>query len=73
MLVFLSMKHNTENADSFVTIDEAAQLVGHSHWTIRLWLRKSLLTRYKSGSRIVVSRSELLSLLEPKKVGNKNA
>jgi excisionase family DNA binding protein len=67
------MKGKIENAESFLTVDEAAQLVGHSHWTIRLWLRKSLLTRYKSGSRLVVSRSELLALLQPKKVEDKNA
>jgi excisionase family DNA binding protein len=54
-----------ENSD-FLTVDEAAQLVGLAHWTIRAWLHKGLLTRYKSASRTVVNRSELLALVEPK-------
>jgi len=65
------MKGKTENTDSFLTVDQAAQLVGLSHWTIRLWCAKGLLTRYKSASRVVVSRSELLELVKPKKEGQK--
>ena len=56
-----------EDADSFLTVDEAAQLVGLSHWTVRSWLHKGLLTRYKSASRTLVSRVELLELLKPRK------
>jgi len=51
----------------FLTVSEAAQLAGLSHWTIRQWLYRGILTRYKSASRTVVSRSELLDLLKPKK------
>ena len=61
MLTFLSMEGKSE----FVTVDEAAELVGLSHWTLRLWLHKGLLTKYKSASRTVVSRSELLALVKP--------
>jgi excisionase family DNA binding protein len=53
-----------KNTDGFITVDEAAQLVRLSHWTLRSWLHKGRLTRYKSGSRTVVNRSELLGLLE---------
>jgi excisionase family DNA binding protein len=53
--------------DSFLTVDQAAQLVRLSHWTVRSWLQKGLLTRYKSASRTIVSRSELLEVLRPKK------
>ena len=57
---------NTE----FLTVDEAARLVSLSHWTIRLWLQKGRLTRYKSGpARTVISRAELLELVKPKKAG----
>ena len=60
------------NSD-FLTVDEAANLVGLSHWTIRRWLENGKLTRYKALSRTVVSRSELLALLEPRKVRKNNA
>jgi len=62
-----------ERANDFLTVDEAAHLVGLSHWTIRRWLELGKLTRYKAASRVMVSRPELLALLEPKKVGNCNA
>jgi excisionase family DNA binding protein len=57
------------NAD-FMTVDDAADLVGCSHWTIRRWLELGKLTRYKALSRTMVSRYELLALLEPKKRTN---
>jgi excisionase family DNA binding protein len=50
------------NANDFLNIDEAAQLVGLSHWTIRRWLEAGKLTRYKSASRTLVRRTELLDL-----------
>lgn len=60
---------------TFLTVDEAARLTRFSHWSIRRWLSMSppKLTRYKIGSRIVVSRSELFALLEPRKAENKDA
>jgi excisionase family DNA binding protein len=61
------MQSKQKNADEFLTVDEAARLAGLSHWTIRLWLHKRRLTRFKSASRTVVKRSELLELLKPKK------
>jgi excisionase family DNA binding protein len=51
----------------FLTVDGAARLVGLTHWTIRRWLQTKRLTRYKSGQQTVVSRTELLELLKPKK------
>ena len=56
-----------ENTDRFLTVDEAADLVALSHWTIRLWLRKGRLTRYMIGSRVVVNLAELRELLKPTK------
>lgn len=56
------------NPDSFLTVDEAAHLVGLTHWTIRRWLQKSKLTRYKSGQHTVVNRLELIEELKPKNV-----
>jgi excisionase family DNA binding protein len=63
-----------QSKEDFLTVDEAARLTGFSHWSIRRWLRVSpgKLTRYKIGSRVVVSRSELLALLEPKKASENN-
>jgi excisionase family DNA binding protein len=48
-------------------VDEAAELVGLSHWTIRVWIHRGRLTKYKAASRIVVSRSELLALVKPRR------
>ena len=58
------------NSIEFLTVDEAAQLTGYSHWSIRRWLGTRL-TRYRAGSRVVVSRSELLELVKPKKAALK--
>ncbi|MGA2387505.1 MAG: helix-turn-helix domain-containing protein [Candidatus Sulfotelmatobacter sp.] len=55
-----------QSEPKFLTVDEAAKLASLSHWTIRLWLQKGRLVRYKSGSRTVISRPELLALIEPK-------
>lgn len=49
----------------FLTVEEAAQLVGLSHWAIRRWIQKGLLTKFKVRQRTIVSRRELLALLEP--------
>jgi excisionase family DNA binding protein len=61
------MSEKSLNSADFLTVDEAAQLVGLSHWTIRLWLHEAKLTRYKSASRTVVSRIELLELVRPRR------
>ena len=63
------MRCDMDNADGFLTVDEAAHLIGLSHWTVRSWLQKGLLTRYKSAARTVVSRKELLERVEPLPVG----
>jgi excisionase family DNA binding protein len=51
----------------FLTVDEAAELVGLSHWTIRKYIHEARLQKYVSGSRVVVSRTELLDFVKPKK------
>lgn len=53
--------------EGFLTVDDAAQLAGVSHWTVRVWIRKGFLTRYQSGARVLVRRDELLARVEPKK------
>lgn len=53
--------------DDFLTLDEAARLTGFSHWSIRRWVGTKL-TRYESMGRVLVSRTELLELVKPKKV-----
>ncbi len=54
--------------DEFLTLDEAAQLTGFSHWSIRRWVGTRL-TRYTSMGRVLVSREELLELVRPKRKG----
>jgi hypothetical protein len=61
------MESKQKVGKAYLTVVEAAQLTGFSHWTVRSWLFKGLLTRYKRLSRTVVCRSELLDLLKPKK------
>ncbi len=63
-LAFVSMKGKQIRA-AYLTVDEAARLVSVSHWTVRSWLHKGLLTRYKRAFRTVISRSELLALVKP--------
>ena len=59
---------DSTNPIDFLTVDEAARLVGRSHWTIRRWLEPGgKLTRYKSGARTVVSRAELTELVKVKR------
>ncbi len=61
------------NSTDFISVEEAARVVNRSHWTIRRWLEPGgRLTRYKSLNRTVVSRSELLALVEPKQVGGES-
>jgi len=56
-----------QSNDDFLTLEEAAKLTGFSHWSIRRWVGTRL-TRYESMGRILVSRVELLALVEPEKV-----
>lgn len=57
-----------QRTEDFLTVDEAAQLVGLSHWTIRKWLHTpGKLTCYRSASRTLVNRAELLDLVKPQK------
>ena len=72
MLAFPSMKGKQSHSNEFLKVDEAARLVGLSHWTLRSWLHKGLLTKYKSVSRTLVNRAELLNLLRPKKSADEN-
>lgn len=51
----------------YQTVEEAAELIGLSHWTVRRWLSAGRLTRYRSGSRVVVNRPQLLELVKPRK------
>lgn len=62
-----------DKSTDFLSVDDAAALVGRSHWTIRHWLDTGRLCRYKSGpSRTLVSRAELLELVKPKKADGPN-
>lgn len=56
-----------QSRDGFLTIDEAAQVSGVTHWTIRRWLKEGRLTRYETASRPFVNRDELLALVSPKR------
>lgn len=67
----LVMRADDNNAGDFLTAEQAAQLVGRSHWTIREWYRRGLLVKYKSASLTVVSRKELIELVKPKIAGDR--
>jgi excisionase family DNA binding protein len=55
----------TSTEQRFLTVEEAAQLAGLSHWAVRRWIQKGLLTKFKVRQRTIVSRRQLLALLEP--------
>jgi excisionase family DNA binding protein len=61
-----AMRDANHQPEDFLTVDEAAQLAGYSHWTIRRWVDVGKLTRYRIGARVVVSRAELLELVKPR-------
>lgn len=51
----------------FLTITEAAEITGRSHWCIRRWQKIGLLTRFKVGVRTAVSRMELEALVNARR------
>lgn len=55
-----------QSNDDFLSIEAAARLTGYSHWSVRRWVGTKL-TRYESLGRVLVSRTELLELVKPKK------
>ena len=63
------MNTRINNSEDFLTVDQAAALVGLSHWTIRKYIHDGALQRYRSLGRNLVRREELLELVKPKKVG----
>lgn len=62
------MRNTAKDANDFLTVDEAALLVGLSHWTIRKYIRDGALQHYRSCGRVLVRRDELCELVRPKKV-----
>lgn len=56
------------NIKDFLTIEDAAHLVGLSHWTIRMYLTRRWLTKYRFCNRTVVSRKELLALVHVEEI-----
>jgi excisionase family DNA binding protein len=43
---------------NLLSIDEAAQRLGFSHWTIRLWIKQRKMTSIKISNRVLVPSSE---------------
>jgi len=62
-----------QSNDIFLIVDEAAQLIGFSHWRIRRWLSLARMTHYRAGSRVVVCCAELREFVKPKKVESQPA
>ncbi len=61
-----------ENLQDFLTVEEAARLVGLSHWTIRMYLHQRKLTKYRLCSRTMVNRDELLALVHVEEIAPAN-
>jgi excisionase family DNA binding protein len=51
-----------------VTKREAAELLRVSHWTVNAWLSTGKLRRVKFGNRTLVSRANLESFLQERRV-----
>ena len=60
------MTAHEQPEEQFLTVEAAAVLAGISHWTVRSWLSKGILIRYKAASRTVVDRFQLLDLVRPR-------
>lgn len=52
------------DAGDFIDVSGAAEMVFVKRPTIRNWLTRGKLTRYKIGGRTLVRRSELLALVK---------
>lgn len=48
-------------------IAEAAQLLGISHWTVRLRIRQGKLIAHKDGGCVVIDRAEIKRYIEETK------
>jgi excisionase family DNA binding protein len=48
---------------NLLSIEAAAARLGVSHWTVRAWLRRSVLTAYKVGRRSLIAEEQLESLI----------
>lgn len=49
----------------YISIPEAAELVRVSPWTMRQWLTQGKVRRYKCIGRTLVSKGEVLALVQP--------
>ena len=50
------------NTKDFLSIQEAAQLLGASRWTIQRLIKRQQLSAAKLGSRTIIARSEINNL-----------
>ncbi len=49
----------------FATVKEGGRIARRSDWTIRAWLTKGVLKRYKVGRGTLIRVDELLALIKP--------
>lgn len=45
--------------EGLLTVDQTAEYVGLSSWTVRYWIREGKLPSVKIGRRVLVERTEL--------------
>ena len=59
------MKHNRRTSPEFemLPIDTAAQRLGFSHWTLRLWIRQGKVSSVKISNRVFVPSVEVERLI----------
>jgi len=62
--ILRSIARRETGLDPLYSIQEAADLTGLSHWTLRKWAKDGKIETNKQGSRRLISESELERLLE---------
>jgi excisionase family DNA binding protein len=61
------------SSPKILSIEQAARVLGVSHWTIRGWLKRGILTRVRVGRLSRVYEAELFAMMKPeRKVGDSN-
>jgi excisionase family DNA binding protein len=53
--------------EPLVSVERAAETLGISPWTVRLYLRKGLLSKVRIGRRVLIESAELRRFVESAK------
>ncbi len=55
--------------EPLLSLDDAARLLGRTHWTLRLWAKDGRIQCVRLGRRLMVEPAEIRRLIDAGKVG----